>query len=659
MLKYKLFKWFGGLVLVFGIISAAMGIWMIDHRVIQEAQTRVSYDLSSAWAVYNSQLKSLETIIKLTARRNVLVDAFAEQKWQDPDAWQQIRGILAKVNSDEQLDFIGLVDADGRVVDRAAPPYNKGDYLASDPLVAKALAGGETAGTVVMAREELAREGGDLPEKAFLTLRTTARARATPRDVEDRGMAMVAAAPIEKNGRVLGVLYGGILLNRNQRFVDQVQGIVFGHEKYDDKPVGTVTVFLSDTRIATTVLLPDGNRALGTRVSSEVADRVLDNDARWAGPAFVVQDWYLTAYDPIRDPAGRVIGMLYVGTLQQPFTDLGRSMIFQYSALVAVSVAAAMVLALVFAGKVARPLHRLAEAADRMRHGQPFEPVDTKGSSHESAGLINAFNEMAVTLRSREQELRGANEQLGSANASLTAANARYMETLQFVSHELNSPLSSITNYTYMLRQKLLGPLTDKQQNALDITSGNLRRVMEMIRHYLNLARIESGDLRPMPTRVALREQVIAPILQSLEGELAAKGMVVEDLVNPRLHLHSDLNMTREVFENLLSNAVKYGRPGGRITLSCEADGTMAALSVRNEGAGIPPEKRAAIFEKFARLDSPESRAARGTGLGLFIARRIVQAHGGEIRVDSAPGEWAEFVCTFPLDREDHAAKTK
>ena len=315
-----------------------------------------------------------------------------------------------------------------------------------------------------------------------------------------------------------------MLLNRNQAFVDRVQDIVFGQERYDGKPVGTVTVFLSDTRIATTVLLPNGNRAIGTRVSKEVADRVLDNSASWADRAFVVNDWYLTAYDPIRDTRGAVIGMLYVGTLERPFRDLSRSMIMQYSALVALAVMAALLMALFIAGKVAKPLHLLSEAARKMQDGQGFEPVSAVHSSRETSRLISTFNDMAVTLQRREQELREANEQLGSANASLTAANARYMETLQFVSHELNSPLSAITNYTYMLREKLLGPLTEKQEHALEVMGGNLKRVMEMIRHYLNLSRIESGDLRLMPVRVALREQVIAPILSSLEQRHPRQG---------------------------------------------------------------------------------------------------------------------------------------
>ena len=207
------------------------------------------------------------------------------------------------------------------------------------------------------------------------------------------------------------------------------------------------------------------------------------------------------------------------------------------------------------------------------------------------------------------------------------------METLQFVSHELNSPLSSIMNYAYMLRQRLLGA-ADRQAGRTPWRSitANLKRVMEMIRHYLNLARIESGEIQPVPTRVAVREEVIAPILASLQAEIHAKNLRVEDLIGPKVILQTDLNMTREVFENLLSNAVKYGRAGGLITLNCRAERASGRSSaVRNEGEGIPPERRGELFQKFSRIElgeSEEGPARHGPGaVHLQEDRRGARRH--------------------------------
>lgn len=658
MLKYKLFKWFAALVLVFGVLAASLGIWVINARIVQEAQTRVGFDLKSAWAVYNSQLREMETIVRLVAARTPVVEACNNQKWDERATWDEVENILARHRADFKLQFLAIVSPDGQVRARGASPHARGDTRSDEPLIAKALAGNTASGTVILSRSELTLEGDkQLADEAFLPVHKTAGARPAPDPAEDRGMVMLAAAPVERGGRVVGAVYAGVLLNHNLAFVDRIQDIVFGKETYGGLPRGTTTVFLGDTRIATTVLLPSGNRALGTQVSAEVADRVLDNGKSWADRARVLEEWCLTAYDPIRDSQGKVIGMLYVGTLERPFRDLSHSMMLRYAALIAAALLVALLMAGFIAGRLARPLHLLAESANRMQQGKGFAPVPADKSCAETAGLTQSFNEMATALAQREHELKDANDQLGNANTSLKAINAQYMETLQFVSHELNSPLSSIMNYTYTLKQKLLGDLTDKQSNALDVMSANLKRVMEMIRHYLNLARIESGEIQPVPSKVAVREDVIAPILRSLENEIVARNLRVEDLIGPGVVLHSDLNMTREVFENLLSNAVKYGRPGGLIRLSCQIDGAWAQFAVRNEGDGIPPERRGDLFQKFSRLELRDSKKGqRGTGLGLFICKKIVESHGGTIAVDSEVGKWTEFRCTLPAARAASAA---
>lgn len=653
MLKYKLFKWFAAVVLVFGVLAALLGIWVISERTVHEAQTRVRLDLGSAWSVYQSQLRAMETTIRLTALRPAIVDACVARKWQDRAVADEIQNLLATTCTDFDLDFMALVSPDGQVQMRSCPPYRTGDYRMAEPIVARALAGTRNSGTVLLSREDLAREADGLLDRAFLSLQETAHARPTPRGSEDRGMVMLAAAPLQKNGQIVGAVYAGVLLNRNEAMVDRIQNIVFGQEKYQGTAVGAVTLFLADTRIATTVLLDNGNRAIGTRVSREVADRVLDNGQCWVDRAFVVKDWYLTAYDPIRDSQGRVIGMVYVGALERPYQDLRKGLIYRYAALVAGAVVVTLLMAMFVAGRVAAPLHRLAESAKMMQHGHAFTPVSASHSCSETAGLIGAFNEMASTLLQREQELKQANDELGNANNALKALNTHYMETLQFVSHELNTPISSITNYAYMLRQRLLGDLTPKQENALEIINADVRRVMEMIRHYLNLARIETGEMQPVARRLVLREEVIAPILNSLQADIHQKNLRVEDLIDPHLVLHCDPNMIREVFENLLSNAVKYGRNGGVVSLKSRRTGQFAELSVRNDGDGIPPERRGDLFQKFSRLELGDAKKAkRGTGLGLFITKKIVELHGGTIAMDSEVGRWTEFRCTLPLEPE-------
>jgi signal transduction histidine kinase len=369
-----------------------------------------------------------------------------------------------------------------------------------------------------------------------------------------------------------------------------------------------------------------------------VADAVLDNGQSYLGEAFVVKDRYLTAYDPIRDGAGRIIGMLYVGMLKEPYGVMGRGIMLRYGLLSLFVLLVALVMAFIHAGRLAQPIHRLVEVSNRMSDGHRPEPVVEDGTCHETDRLIGAFNQMTAALAEREEKLK--------------ALNRSYMETLGFVSHELKSPVATIMNYAYLLKEQKLGPLNEKQQKAVRAVDAGSTRLVEMVRHYLNLARIENGELEPVRTAVAVREEILQPLIEVAEAELQAKGMRLTNGVGADIALSADLNMVREVFENLLSNAMKYGRPGGCIEIEAKPDGEHVEFVVRNEGEGVPADRLPELFQKFSRIGNGEARRQKGTGLGLFITRSIVEAHGGQIRAASRAGEWAEFTFTLPRYRE-------
>jgi signal transduction histidine kinase len=242
---------------------------------------------------------------------------------------------------------------------------------------------------------------------------------------------------------------------------------------------------------------------------------------------------------------------------------------------------------------------------------------------------------------------------LEERESRLKALNKSYMEMLGFVSHELKSPVAAIMNYLFLLRQHKLGALTEPQEKAVKNIETSSNRIVEMVRHYLNLSRIENGELRPVPTRVAALEDVVKPLLETFESDMAAHRMRIENRISAGSILRADLNMTREVFENLFSNAIKYGREDTPITLGEELVDGFVEFTVRNEGPGIPHDKIDAVFQKFTRLEDQQYiRRQKGTGLGLFITRHIVEAHGGKITVESQPQEWVEFRFTLPRFEE-------
>lgn len=639
MLRTKLFKGFAVVALIISVLSAAIGMHTIWGRLLDDAKIRVNLDLESAWSALDVKKSEMETFVKMVASKKLVFDQYRESDWDDAD----FQGRMELLRANFSLDFFTLTDRNGKVVMRASPPYSKNDVRAAFPAVSRALKGESASGFELLTSVELDRESEGLAEQAFITYENTPHAKASPRTEETRGMVMLASAPINDGPAVVGAVYAGILLNRNSQIADRIKHIVYKDEEYMGRPMGTATIFLGDCRVATTVRTKSGNRAIGTRVSKDVSDRVLDNGLPWTDTAFVVNEWYVSAYEPIKDLSGRIIGMLYVGILKKPFSDLASQLIVRYAWLLFFGLSAALIFAFVLAGRLARPIHNLVEATRIIRQGEIADVAAPEGSSSETTMLVKSFNEMSKALHEREASLTDANERLNATNAS-------YMETLGFVAHELKSPLSSIINYVYLLKEEKIGPLTEKQKKAVASVDINLKRLVEMVRHYLNLSRIENGELTPAPVDINVSKDIVAPILESLAEDIAARGMRVVNGIGSDTALSADFNMTMEVFENLLGNAVKYGGAGGELTLGCaEKDGEFIEFFVRNDGPGIPDDQKENIFGKFTRLENRDLSAhMRGTGLGLFITRNIVNAHGGKITVESSVGEWAEFRFTLP-----------
>ena len=164
-------------------------------------------------------------------------------------------------------------------------------------------------------------------------------------------MCVKAAVPVfGYDGNLIGVLYDGNLLNRNYKIVDRVKEIVYQEVKYKGKDIGTATIFQGDLRISTNVKQEDGSRAIGTRVSEEVYEQVLEKGLPWIDRAFVVNNWYIAAYEPIKNIEGKIIGVLYVGILEEKFMDMRNRAIAMFS----VITLAGMIMALVVSSFLAR-----------------------------------------------------------------------------------------------------------------------------------------------------------------------------------------------------------------------------------------------------------------------------------------------------------------
>jgi two-component system NtrC family sensor kinase len=323
--KTKLALIFLAIACFIGVVTSLIVNSLITNQIIFEAQERVKEDLNTARWVYTSKIRDLDRTIHWTSVRHVLKNALKEKNITP------IRDELSVFMNEEGFDFLTLVDQKGMVVYRFHNPRLSGDSLIGDPFIKLALEKKGISGTQVLSGEELLKEGEALVRKATLRLIPTPKAKPTEKVEETSGMVLKSAYPvIDFNGEVLGILTGGVLLNRNYEIVDRIKNIVFKDAKYKGKEIGTATIFLGGLRISTNVMDREGNRAIGTRAMKEVQEQVLEKGMPWIQRAFVVDDWYITAYEPIRDIQDKIVGILYVGMLENKYSIMKERLILLF-----------------------------------------------------------------------------------------------------------------------------------------------------------------------------------------------------------------------------------------------------------------------------------------------------------------------------------------
>lgn len=630
-----------GILIVFTIlalsIATASFIW-VSQNTIREAQTRVQLHIQASWEIFNGKLDRMQAALEVLAR-DQQVREFLHNPYDTTLAFRT-RVYLESLRQSQNMDVLNVLDSNGRVLLRTRAPYELGDVVTDDPVVYRAMTTRKlAAGTIIVARERLMRDGDELV------------ARCLANGGEARGMMQTVAVPIFSEDRLMGVVQVGSLVNGASEKVDRIRDVVFQNEQYNGKPLGTATIFMGDVRVSTNVLDAQGKRAVGTRASPEVIQRVLVEGKPWTGRAWVVDTWYLAQYDPIYDPDGRIIGMLYVGELEQKYLDLRTQALMLFLAVIFAGMILAFIIFFLIVRSIVEPIQQLAYATQRLAAGDltyRIKGVSRAPTQDEVKNLALSFNEMAEQLQRQREQIEADRRALEKLNEDLQTTNRNYMEMLGFVSHELKNPLSSAIMNVHTVKDGYVGPLNDTQKAALESVAKSLRYFREMIANYLDLSRLEKGELRVHPTHLELQSEVIAPIVEGLARSLQEKRMTLDNQVPAPLQVYADRDLLRIVYDNLLSNAIKYGREGGKIVLSARQSNDCVTLSVWNEGDGIPPDKMNLLFKKFSRIPGTSSAGKKGTGLGLYICKEIVEKHGGKIWAKSQVGEWTQFVVELP-----------
>ncbi|HYK89225.1 MAG TPA: cache domain-containing protein [Acidobacteriota bacterium] len=647
-----LIKRFTTAILIPSLVTAAVGTTVIRQKVYSQAQAQVDSDLKGAGEIWQNYTDRLKDAIRIHATRMVIYRALDQR---DAGA---LHDELERVREAEGLDILTLTDSEGCVFYRTRNPAKSGDSQADDQIVRTAMKMmAPVAGAEIVTAEELALESPVLARQALMEITPTPKAEPSGKVRETSGMVLKAAAPVFYAGgrRFLGVLYGAILVNRNYEIADKVRKTVFREEMYGNREVGTATIFQDDVRISTNVRNADGSRAITTRVSAEVAEEVLRRGRVWRGRAFVVNDWYMSAYQPIHDIENGIIGMLYVGTLERPFEDgLWRALLI-FLGIALLGVALVCGVAITIAGSISRPIHDMAEAAKRVAEGDYSAQVSVT-SKDEIGYLAECFNRMVRELSKATQELRQLAENLESKveerTAQLKAMQGHLIQTEKLaaigklaagVAHEINNPLTGILTNSSLMLQDL--PSNDARRDDLQIIVDETLRCRKIVKGLLDFARQTKPQKQAVDLNVVLED-----VFNLVRNQASFHDIELELDQDRRLPaVMADKDQMRQVVLNIVLNAAEAMPNGGKIRASTRSDPqtNQVQISVQDNGPGIPDEVKSKIFEPFF------TTKRTGTGLGLAIAYGIMERHKGAISIDSTPGRGTTISLRIPAQVDD------
>lgn len=407
------------------------------------------------------------------------------------------------------LDFLYLTDRNGKIV-ASAPDFSSAMFRTNWPVVNSALRGHPLTAIDVFGDDELKDISPALAERAQLELVETPNAVPTDRKFEKRGMLVHSASPIMLGADRPAALVGGMLLNQNLVFIDTINDLVYRDASLPEGSKGTATLFLDDVRVTTNVRLFEGKRALGTRVSGAVRAEVLGQGKVWLDRAFVVNDWYISAYEPIADSYGNRVGMLYVGFLEAPFTEARQTILItiflSFLAIAALSVP----IFLRWARSIFSPLEKMTDTISKVESGDLGARTNLPSKSDEITlvaahldGLLNLVQERDRQLREwneelnkrvdeRTRELQLANRQLEATTKQLIISEklAAIGEITAGVAHEINNPIAVMQGNLDVIRS-VMADRTESVKTEFRLVDEQIHRVNQIVTKLLQFAKPE------------------------------------------------------------------------------------------------------------------------------------------------------------------------
>ncbi|MBR0957266.1 sensor histidine kinase [Bradyrhizobium japonicum] len=579
-----------------------------------------------------------------------------------PDARGSLQDLLDETRKEIGLDFLYLTNDRGDVL-ASSPPLQhrpRSDW----PIIKSALSGQVPAtGVDIFGNDELAAISPALAERARLDLVSTPNAVPTDRSTETRGMVVHAASRAMLPDGGAAALVGGTLLNQNLEFIDTINDLVYRAASLPEGSQGTATLFLDDVRISTNVRLFEGRRALGTRVSAAVRSAVLGEGRTWLDSAFVVNDWYISAYEPLVDSYGKRVGMLYVGFLEKPFSEAKYQTLLIIVAAFIVITAATVPIFLRWASSIFMPLERVTATITEVERGNLSARTKMPVSGDEIGRVAVHLDSLLDQIQERDRQLREWNEELNvrvrertrdleHANLKLEATTKQLImseklaaigEITAGVAHEINNPIAVMQGNLDVIRS-VFGADADKAKVEFRLLDEQIHRISQIVTKLLQFARPEeyAGYVECHAPANIISDCL--PLVQHLlnKTEIA----VVRDDRASRLVL-MNRNELQQVLVNLIVNAIHAMPEGGTLTLrafDAERDGQQGvAIEITDTGIGMSAEVIEKIFDPFYT-----TKQRQGTGLGLSISQTLIKRQGGQITAESRVGSGSTFTVWLP-----------
>jgi len=623
------------LLVVLPLLVGALLLWgniAYDRLLI----TKVRSDLAVAHGYFDQVVAGVGGGTESVAASHELLKAL---KSRDATALAQL---LDRQRAQLGLDFLVTVPAhQPALLNTEAFSANRGARLA------------------IVDGAQFARLAPHLSTRVPIALIPTLNATPSERKVEDRALVVLARAEVmDDDGRVIALVGGGVLLNQNLPFIDHINRIVYPDGSLPFGSQGTATLFMDDVRITTNVRLFKDERAIGTRVSQVVSDAVLRRGSTWLDRAFVVNDWYVSAYEPLVDGAGRRVGMLYVGYLEQPFRLVKYGMLGAIGIIIGVVMALAAIFSLRWARSIFGPVEQMNRTMRAVEEGRGEARVGRVNASDEIGTLATHLDHLLDVIDDKTRSLQSwANEldakvaertrELAASNASLRQAQQQLVKSEKLaaigqltasVAHEINNPIAVIQGNLDLMRETL-GEHAVPVSAELKLLDEQVERMRLIVTQLLQYARPTeyAGYVEAMDVSRVMDECLV------LVGHLLSRTHieVVKDYAATQ---RAGINRQelQQVLLNLIINAIQVMPEGGRLSLRTRdwvQDGAACGvvLEVSDTGPGLSAQVLEQLFRPFFTTKSD------GNGLGLWISQGLVERYGGGIEAGTAAGGGAVF----------------